>query len=82
MKLAVSAGNVAKIVRRNVTRRSVITDGGWRALTRRLDEAHIAYAVSGLVAARDDRATAPALNPVIYVADPIRVIEELAWPSP
>jgi transcriptional regulator with XRE-family HTH domain len=75
--LAISAGNAGKIARRNVARRVVIADDGWRELARRLGEAGIDYAVSGLVATRDDRATAMAVNPVIYVEDPSRAVEEL-----
>ncbi len=75
--LAVSAGNAAKIAHRNVPRRIVVADDGWRTLVRRLGEAGIDYAVSGLVATREDRATAAVVNPVIYVADPSRVVEEL-----
>ncbi|QGH70780.1 hypothetical protein [Pseudactinotalea sp. HY158] len=75
--LAVSAGNAAKIARRTVARRTVVADGGWRPLTARLGEAGIDYAVSGLIAARADRASAAAVNPVIYVADPARAASEL-----
>lgn len=70
VSVAVSAGNAGKIARRNVLRRNVSAPGGWRELVRRLEEESIAYAVSGLVAARPDRATATAQTPVIYVADP------------
>lgn len=77
VSLAVVAGNAGKIARRNVARRNVVTDGGWRALVRRLDESGIAYAVSGLVAARQDRATATATSPVIYVDEPTLVVAEL-----
>ena len=75
--LAISAGNAAKISRRNVSRRVAAVDGGWRALVRRLDDAGIDYAVSGLVATRDDRATAVTANPLVYVEDPARVVADL-----
>lgn len=70
VSVAVCAGNAGKIARRNVLRRNVSAPGGWRKLVRRLEEEGIDYAVSGLVAARPDRATATAQTPVIYVADP------------
>ncbi|MDR1188325.1 MAG: helix-turn-helix domain-containing protein [Bifidobacteriaceae bacterium] len=75
--LAVSAGNAAKITRRNVARGAVAAEDGWQALARRLGEAGIEYAVSGLVAARDDRVMAAAANPVIYVDDPRGVMDRL-----
>jgi len=75
--LAVSAGNAAKIARRNVARRFVIPAGGWRALASQLGDAGIDYAISGLLATREDRATATAVNPVIYVRDPSQVVEAL-----
>lgn len=68
VSLVVAAGNAGKIARRNVA-----APDGWRALARRLGEGGIDYAVSGLVAARPDRATA-AVNPVIYVEDPYSVV--------
>lgn len=74
--LAVSAGNAAKFSRRNVSRRNVVADGGWRALAARLGEAGIDYAVSGLIATRQDRATATSVNPVIYVESPLQLVEE------
>jgi transcriptional regulator with XRE-family HTH domain len=69
VNVAVAAGNVA---RRNVT-----APNGWRALAQRLDEEDIDYAVSGLIAARPDRATATAVSPVIYVDDPSLVVSRL-----
>ncbi|WP_460946651.1 hypothetical protein [Okibacterium endophyticum] len=75
--LAISAGNAAKLSRRNIARRSVVAPDGWRVLASRLGAAGIDYAVSGLVATREDRATAVAGNPVIYVEDPSRAVEEL-----
>jgi transcriptional regulator with XRE-family HTH domain len=77
VSVAVLAGNAGKIARRHVTRRSVVAPGGWRALARRLDEEGIDYAVSGLVAARPDRATATAVSPVIYVDDPSLAVTRL-----
>ena len=77
VSVAVAAGNAGKIARRNVARRNVATPDGWRALARRLEEVGIDYAISGLVAARPDRATATAANPVIYVADPALTIARL-----
>lgn len=75
--LAVSAGNAGKIARRNARRRSVVADEGWRPLARELGEAGVDYAISGLLAAREDRATAPSISPVIYVEDPDEAMEAL-----
>ena len=75
--LAVSAGNAGKITRRNVVRRTVVAEGGWRSLAKELGNAGIDYAVSGLLAARDDRATATSTSPVIYVEDPAQAVEAL-----
>lgn len=75
--LAVCAGNAAKLARRNVARRNVVAEDGWRALAAQLGEAGFDYAVSGLVATREDRATATAVNPMIYVESPSRIVEEL-----
>ncbi|MDR1513192.1 MAG: helix-turn-helix domain-containing protein [Propionibacteriaceae bacterium] len=77
VNVAVVAGNAGKIARRNVVRRNVSAPDGWRALARRLDEAGVDYAVSGLVAARPDRATATAASPMIYVADPSLAVTRL-----
>lgn len=77
VSVAVAAGNAGKVARRNVVRRSVAAPDGWRALARRLDEEGIDYAVSGLIAARPDRATATAVSPVIYVDDPSRAVARL-----
>lgn len=77
VSVAVAAGNAGKIARRNVARRNVVAPDGWRALARRLEETGIDYAVSGLVAARPDRATARAVSPVIYVADPVLAVARL-----
>lgn len=75
--LAVSAGNAAKLARRNVARRIVAADEGWQPLARRLGEANIDYAVSGLLAVREDRSTATSANPVIYVESPSQAVREL-----
>ncbi len=75
--LAISAGNAGKISRRNVARRTVVAVDGWRPLARGIGDAGLEYAVSGLVAARDNRATAASISPVIYVEDPARVVEVL-----
>lgn len=75
--LAVSAGNAGKITRRNVARRTVVAEDGWRLLARELGDAGIDYAVSGLLAARDDRATATSISPVIYVEDPAQAVKAL-----
>lgn len=77
VNVAVAAGNAGRIVRRKVARRHVAAPDGWRALVRRLEEKGIAYAVSGLVAARPDRATATSAGPVIYVEDPSQAVAEL-----
>lgn len=77
VNVAVAAGNAGKIARRNVARRNVTAPNGWRALAQRLDEEDIDYAVSGLIAARPDRATATAVSPVIYVDDPSLVVSRL-----
>lgn len=77
VSVAVAAGNAGKIARRNVARRNVATPDGWRALVRRLEEEGIDYAVSGLIAARLDRASATAVSPVIYVDDPTQAVTRL-----
>ncbi|GGM62645.1 helix-turn-helix domain-containing protein [Microbacterium saperdae] len=77
VSVAVAAGNACKIARRNVARRHVVAPNGWRTLARRLDEEGIDYAVSGLIAARPDRATATAVSPVIYVDDPFLAVTRL-----
>lgn len=77
VSVAVAAGNAGKIARRNVARRNVAAPNGWRVLARRLDEEGIDYAVSGLIAARPDRATATAVSPVIYVDDPSLAVTRL-----
>lgn len=77
VSVAISAGNAGKIARRNVTRRNVLADDGWRALARRLEEADIAYAVTGLISTRQDRATAASINPIIYVDDPAEAVARL-----
>lgn len=76
--LAVNAGNAAKLARRNVLRRTVTAPDGWQELARQIGEAGLEYAVSGLVAAREDRATSSAAAPVVYVDDPSEVIRRLA----
>ncbi|MRX43256.1 helix-turn-helix domain-containing protein [Agromyces kandeliae] len=81
--LAISAGNAAKISRRNSVQRSVGAPEGWQALARRLGEANVDYAVSGLVAAREDRPVADANMPVFYVDDPIGIANRFALaPAP
>jgi transcriptional regulator with XRE-family HTH domain len=77
VNVAVAAGNAGRIARRDVARQNVAPPDGWRALARRLEQAGIDYAVSGLVAARPDRATATVANPVIYVADPALAVAGL-----
>ncbi|GGH51232.1 helix-turn-helix domain-containing protein [Microbacterium album] len=77
VSVAVAAGNASKIARRNVARRNVAAPDGWRALAQRLGEENIDYAVSGLIAARPDRATATAVSPVIYVDDPSLAVTRL-----
>lgn len=76
--VAVNAGNAAKLARRNVFRRTVEAPEGWRGLVRQIGAAGFEYAVSGLVAAREDRATSSVLAPVVYVDDPSEVIRQLA----
>ena len=77
VSMAVAAGNAGKITRRKVARRNVTAPDGWRALARRMEEEGIAYAVSGLVAARPDRSTAISASPVIYVEDPSQAVAKL-----
>ncbi|GAB2518816.1 helix-turn-helix protein [Paramicrobacterium agarici] len=77
VSLAVSAGNAAKFSRRSGARTFVVAEDGWRALARRLGEYGIEYAVSGIIAARADRSTSGAANPVIYVNDPAQVLRDL-----
>ncbi len=77
VSVAVVAGNAGKIARRAVARRAVVAPDGWRALARRLGEEGIDYAVSGLIAARPDRATATTVSPMIYVDDPALTVRRL-----
>ena len=77
VNVAVAAGNAGKIARRNVARRIVTAPDGWRALARRLEGEDINYAVSGLVAARRDRATVAVASPVIYIDDPALAVARL-----
>jgi transcriptional regulator with XRE-family HTH domain len=77
VNVAIAAGNASKVARRNVVRRSVAVPDGWRALVSQLEEEGILYAVSGLIAARPDRATAAAANPMIYVDDPSSAVTML-----
>lgn len=77
VSVAVAAGNAGKIARRKIARRNVAFPEGWRNLARRLDDENLAYAVTGLVAARRDRATATTASPVIYVEDPALVVAKL-----
>lgn len=77
VNVAVIAGNAGKTARRNVARRNVVAPDGWRVLARRLEESGIGYAVSGLVAARPDRAVATSVSPMIYVEDPLAVVTQL-----
>ena len=76
--LAVSAGNAGKITRRNVARRTVVAEHDWRLVAQGLGDAGIDYAVSGLLATRDDRARATSTSPVIYVEDPAQAVEALS----
>lgn len=76
--LAATAGNAAKVARRAVVHRTVATDDGWLGLARRLGEAQFNYAVSGLVATRNNRTIATSLNPLIYVEDPAYAVEKLS----
>lgn len=75
--MAVSAGNAAKVSRRKVVRRSVEADGGWTAIARRLQQTGTEYAVSGLVAARENRTSAGAAAAMIYVNDPASAVKLL-----
>lgn len=71
--LAISAGNAAKISRRSGLQRVVDAPDGWQSLARMLSDAGVDYAVSGLVATRDDRTVADANLPVFYVEDPVDI---------
>ncbi|MFA5607767.1 MAG: helix-turn-helix transcriptional regulator [Leucobacter sp.] len=71
--LAISAGNAAKISRRSGLQRAVDVPDGWQSLARMLSDAEVDYAVSGLVATRDDRSAADANLPVFYVEDPVDI---------
>lgn len=76
--LAVNAGNAAKIARRHAVRRTVVAPEGWQVLARQIGTSGFDYAVSGLVAAREDRASSSATAPMLYVDDPSVVIRRLA----
>lgn len=71
--LAISAGNAAKISRRSGLQRVVDAPDGWQSLARMLSDAGVDYAVSGLVATREDRTVADANLPVFYVEDPVDI---------
>lgn len=77
VSLAVNAGNASKIARRGVAQRTVTAPDGWQGMARRIGAAGFEYAVSGLVAAREDRATVSTAAPMMYVDDPAQVIEQL-----
>lgn len=74
--VATTAGNAAKVVRRDVDQRSVSAPQGWRKLALQLSAADVDYAVSGLVAARADRASAESNRPIFYVIDPDEVADQ------
>lgn len=69
--LAISAGNAAKMNRRSGLQRVVNVPDGWQSLARMLSDAGVDYAVSGIVATRDDRTVADANLPVFYVENPV-----------
>ncbi len=69
--LAVSAGNAAKISRRGGVQRAVEAPDGWQSLARIFGEVGVDYAVSGLVATREDRSSAESNLPVFYVEYPV-----------
>src|SRR5699024_9967216 len=75
--IAVSAGNAGKVARRAGARIPVDVEGGWRSLVDRLNEKNIDYAVSGLVATRQDRSDQTAGVPFIYVKDPQGIVDDL-----
>lgn len=78
VSLAVAAGNAAKISRRVSPQRRVEAPDGWQSLARALGAAEVDYAVSGLVATREDRTTAEANMPIMYVSDLSGTIEQLS----
>lgn len=79
LALAVLAGNAAKFVRR--ARRPIYVElpgqKDWQDLPRALADAGIDYAISGLVATYRDRVAASGSSPIVYVADPRQVVEQL-----
>jgi DNA-binding XRE family transcriptional regulator len=77
--IAVSAGNAGKVARRAGARIPVEVEGGWRTLVDRLKENDIDYAVSGLVATRQDRSDQTAGTPFIYVSDPQAIVDDLGF---
>ena len=77
--IAVSAGNAGKVARRAGARIPVEVEGGWRTLVDRLKENDIDYAVSGLVATRQDRSDQTAGAPFIYVSDPQAIVDDLGF---
>src|SRR5699024_2788275 len=52
-------------------------EGGWRSLIDRLKESDIDYAVSGIVATRQDRSDQTGGAPLVYVNDPQGVVDDL-----
>lgn len=78
VSMALAAGNASRLVRRNASRRYVGDRRQWQELSRQIDDAGFEYAVSGLLATREDRATAASLNPLIYVRDPAEVVTQLS----
>src|SRR5699024_9803097 len=68
--IAVSAGNAGKVARRAGARIPVGVEGGWRSLIDRLKENAIDYAVSGIVATRQDRSDQTGGSPLVYLNDP------------
>ena len=75
--IAVSAGNAGKVARRAGARIPVGVEGGWRSLIDRLKENDIDYAVSGIVATRQDRSDQTGGAPLVYVNDPQGVVDDL-----
>jgi DNA-binding XRE family transcriptional regulator len=75
--IAVSAGNAAKVARRDGARIPVEVEGGWRSLIDRLKESDIDYAVSGIVATRPARSDQTAGTPFVYVNDPQSIVDDL-----
>ncbi len=79
LSVAVAAGNAAKFARRARQPLYVRVPGQqkWQDLPLALRDAGVPYAISGLVATAEDRASTSAAAPIVYVREPRAVVDEL-----